>query len=231
MFSLQGKNAVVTGGGAVGSMGHGVAECLATQGCNVALVDLGADPFSDDPNKPQPERMAAAVASIEALGVRAVGITADCTVEAEVARAFDEAAAALGSVDISVACVGGGGTVAGRPVSTAGKVYTTIDHETEDYMAIVQITQFATFFTCRAAAQHMRAQGSGGRIIIIGSVMAEFAAKGSTAYSGSKAAIKQMGKVMAHELGSEGITVNTIQPCATPPHPTPPHQPPRSFTS
>eukprot|EP01045_Picozoa_sp_COSAG04_P001617 COSAG04_NODE_55_length_30619_cov_12.038991_16_plen_98_part_00 len=63
-------------------------------------MDLGADPFSDDPNKPQPERMAAAVASIEALGVRAVGITADCTVEAEVARAFDEAAAALGSVDI-----------------------------------------------------------------------------------------------------------------------------------
>ena len=46
MFSLAGKNALVTGGGAVGSMGHGVAECLASQGANVCLVDLGADPFA-----------------------------------------------------------------------------------------------------------------------------------------------------------------------------------------
>jgi NAD(P)-dependent dehydrogenase (short-subunit alcohol dehydrogenase family) len=42
--------------------------------------------------------------------------------------------------------------------------------------------------------------------------MSNFAAVGSTAYSGSKAAIQQMGKVMANELGGEGITVNTIQP-------------------
>jgi NAD(P)-dependent dehydrogenase (short-subunit alcohol dehydrogenase family) len=40
MFSLSGKNALVTGGGAVGSMGHGVAVCLARQGANVCLVDL-----------------------------------------------------------------------------------------------------------------------------------------------------------------------------------------------
>ena len=46
------------------------------------------------------------------------------TQEAEVDRAFAEAAAGLGSVDIAVACVGGGGTVDGKPVSTAGQVYT-----------------------------------------------------------------------------------------------------------
>jgi NAD(P)-dependent dehydrogenase (short-subunit alcohol dehydrogenase family) len=79
-------------------------------------------------------------------------------------------------------------------------------------MGILALTQFATFYTCREAAKHMRSQGGGGRIIIIGSVMSEFAAVGSTAYSGAKAAIKQMGKVMANELGEHGITVNTIQP-------------------
>ena len=68
-------------------------------------------------------------------------------------RAFAEAAAALGSVDISVACVGGGGTVDGKPVSTAGRAYTVASHSTEDYVGIVKLTQFATFFTCRAAAQ------------------------------------------------------------------------------
>ena len=106
MFSLKGKAALVTGGGAIGSMGHGVAECLAKQGADVALVDLGADPFAADPNAPVPERMAEAVASIEALGVRCIGIKADVTVESEVERIFAETAAAFGSVDISVACVG-----------------------------------------------------------------------------------------------------------------------------
>ena len=87
-------------------MGHGVAECLAKQGADVALVDLGADPVAADPNAPVPERMAEAVASIEALGVRCIGIKADVTVESEVERIFAETAAAFGSVDISVACVG-----------------------------------------------------------------------------------------------------------------------------
>lgn len=87
-------------------MGHGVAECLAKQGADIALVDLGADPFAEDPTAPVPTRMADAVVSIEALGVRCIGITADVTVESEVEHAFAETAAAFGSVDISVACVG-----------------------------------------------------------------------------------------------------------------------------
>ena len=157
--------------------------------------------------------MADAVASVEALGDgRCIGITADCTVESEVERAFAETAAAFGSVDIAVACVGGGGTVQGKAVSTAGKSYTVAEHSTEDYMGILALTQFATFYTCREGARRMKEQGGGGRIIIIGSVMSNFAATGSAAYSGAKASIKQMGKVMANELGGFGITVNTIQP-------------------
>jgi NAD(P)-dependent dehydrogenase (short-subunit alcohol dehydrogenase family) len=83
----------------------------------------------------------------------------------------------------------GGGTVQGKAVSTAGKEYTVVDHSTEDYMGILALTQFATFFTCREAAKRMRAQGDGGRIIIIGSVMSNFAAKGSAAYSGEQQSI------------------------------------------
>ena len=68
-------------------LGLGRAGCLNESGWSTAAAKAVND------------RMAAAVASIEALGVRAVGITADCTVEAEVAHAFDKAAAALASVD------------------------------------------------------------------------------------------------------------------------------------
>ena len=213
MFSLSGKNALITGGGAVGSMGHAVALCLARQGCNICLVDIDVDLFAAENNATeQASPLDAAVASLSEFGRLTMGVRADCTQEKEVERAFSLAIAKLGSVDIAVACVGGGGLVKGKQVKTAGNYTDVADQTTEEYMKILSTTQFSTYFTCRCAASHMRDRGQGGRIVIIGSVMANMAAKGSTAYSGSKAAIRQMGKVMANELGGVGVTVNTIQP-------------------
>jgi NAD(P)-dependent dehydrogenase (short-subunit alcohol dehydrogenase family) len=206
MFSLKGKNALVTGAGAVNSMGYGVAECLLRQGANVCLVDVDRDSIGSFSGLQE------AVDSLSHFGHKVTGIVADCTQQAEVERAFDEAVMALGSVDIAVACVGGGGMVKGRAVKTAGNYTSVATQEWDEYNAILRTTQFSTYFTCQAAARRMLTRPGYGRIIIIGSVMANFAAKGSTAYSGSKAAIRQMGKVMAHELGDAGITVNTIQP-------------------
>ena len=83
----------------------------------------------------------------------------------------------------------------------------------------------------------MLRQGSGGRIIVIGSVMSDMGRPGSAACeapttsplcasvplsvalgvdTASKAAVKQFAKVLASELGPAGITVNTIQPSAHP---------------
>ena len=78
----------------------------------------------------------------------------------------------------------------------------------DDYLKTTTTTQFSSWHTAQCAAQRMAAQGSGGRIILIGSVMADMAAPGASTYSASKAAIKQLGRSMANELGSEGITVN-----------------------
>ena len=48
--------------------------------------------------------------------------------------------------------------------------------------------------------------------MLIGSVESNFATPGQAAYSGAKAAVVQMGKTLAHELGGQGITLNTVQP-------------------
>ena len=78
----------------------------------------------------------------------------------------------------------------------------------DDYLKTTTTTQFSSWHTAQCAAQRMAAQGSGGRIILIGSVMADMAAPGASTYSASKAAIKQLGRSMANELGSQGITVS-----------------------
>ena len=58
----------------------------------------------------------------------------------------------------------------------------------------------------------MKAQGdAGGKIVVIGSIMADFSAPNAAAYSSAKAALRQMAKTAACELGPLGINVNVIQ--------------------
>ena len=80
LFSLAGKSAVVTGA-REGSMGHGIALALAELGANVCVCEL-------------PDRLAsldATVAGIEAHGVRALAIGADCTNRADIEAMFTQA--------------------------------------------------------------------------------------------------------------------------------------------
>ena len=93
-----------------------------------------------------------------------------CVVLGQVERVFDEAELALGgSIEITVACVGGGGLVKDKAVKTAGAYTDVADQQTDEYMAILATTQFSTYYTARAAARRMRSRGFG-RILIIGSV-------------------------------------------------------------
>jgi 3-oxoacyl-[acyl-carrier protein] reductase len=66
------------------------------------------------------------------------------------------------------------------------------------------------FYTLRAAGKTLE---NNGRIIVLGTI-AKFGAPHVVAYSSSKAAVETMANVAAQELGSKGITVNTIHPGA-----------------
>lgn len=194
-------------------MGWGIAVALAQQGANVAVCELPT----------QSAALERTVAELASLGVQTFSTVADVTVREQVEALFDGARAVLGSIDIVVATVGG------NPPPKSGEEE-TVHHNSEDYdetaaeassilglswdqyLRTTATTQFSAWHTAQVAARHMVAQGEGGRIVLIGSVMADIAAPGASTYSSSKAAIRQLGRTMANELGRHNINVNIVQP-------------------
>lgn len=82
----------------------------------------------------------------------------------------------------------------------------------EQFEAIMRTNVTAVFLTVQAAVPLM---GEGGAIVLNGSVMRELGRPGSAAYSASKAAISGLARVLAAELVTRGIRVNTVIPGAT----------------
>ncbi|MER6139199.1 3-oxoacyl-ACP reductase family protein [Streptomyces sparsogenes] len=184
-MTLDGKAALVTGGSR--GIGEAVALGLAEEGADVALTYHS--------NK---ERAASVVDRIKALGRRAWAVQADSADPEAVREAVAGAAAEFGRLDILVNNAGAG--VLG-PVG---------DLTLEDVDRVLAVNVRAPFLAAQAAAQHL---GEGGRIINIGSCMAERVAfPGGSLYSMSKSAMTGLTKALARELGPRGITVNLVHP-------------------
>ena len=127
----------------------------------------------------------------------------DCSDERSVAALFERAQAALGPVTIAVPAVGGAGVLPSGELNMESKGPNSepVHEEAWDKtMRILQGTQLTAVLTARAAAAAMVAHGGGGSIVLIGSIMANSAAAGTAAYTISKAAVRKLGEVMAHEL-------------------------------
>lgn len=71
---------------------------------------------------------------------------------------------------------------------------------------------WGTWHCTQLAARQMIGQGGGGNVVTITSVMSEYTAPGSSAYSGAKAALNAMTRTWASELAPHGIRVNAIEP-------------------
>ncbi|MEV6421212.1 3-oxoacyl-ACP reductase family protein [Streptomyces sp. NPDC051662] len=182
---LHGKAAFVTGGSR--GIGEAVAIRLAEDGADVALT-----------YQHSAERAAEVVDRIKALGRRALAIRADSADATAVHDAVDRAAAEFGRLDI---LVNNAGTGAMGPVEemTLG-----------DVDRVLGVNVRAPFLTSQAVLRHM---SEGGRIVTIGSCMAERAAfPGGALYAMSKTALTGLTKALARELGPRGITANLIHP-------------------
>jgi 3-oxoacyl-[acyl-carrier protein] reductase len=186
--TLSGKNALVTGG----SRGIGAATVrrLATDGAAVAFTYVASD-----------EKAAALVAEIEADGGEALAIKADSADPKALKRAVMETASRSGRLDI---LVNNAGILLRGPVD---------GFSLEDFDHMLAVNVRAVFVAVQAAVARM---GEGGRIITIGSVTADRSAfPGASVYSMTKAAVAALTRGMARDLGSRGITVNTVQPGPT----------------
>jgi 3-oxoacyl-[acyl-carrier protein] reductase len=186
--SLSGKSAMVTGG----SRGIGAATVrrLAADGAAVAFTYAASD-----------RKAAALVAEIEADGREAFAIKADSADPQAVQRAVTETANRFGHLDILVNNAG---------ILLRGHVD---EFSLADFDRMLAVNVRAVFVAVQAAVAHMRA---GGRIITVGSVTADRSGfAGASVYSMTKAAVAALTRGMARDLGSRGITVNTVQPGPT----------------
>jgi len=187
MFSLQGRVALVTG--ASSGLGQQFARALADNGAAVALVARRV------------ERLGELQKSIEAAGGRAVAIEADVTDRAAMARAFDAAEKAFGTVTILV-------NNAGIAQSSTRAIEVT----PEEWRKVISVDLDAVFHNAQEAARRMLAAGKPGAIINISSVLGFGVSKGVAAYATAKAAVIQITKALAVELAFKGVRVNAIAP-------------------
>ncbi|HVJ53834.1 MAG TPA: 3-oxoacyl-ACP reductase family protein [Aliidongia sp.] len=188
MANLVGKRALVTG--ASRGIGAAIAVALAKDGADIAIT------YSSSKEKAE-----AVVREIQALGRCAVAIAADSADAAAVRASVAHAVEALGGLDI---LVNNAGIARGGPLEAMSL---------EDIDAILDVNIRSVVLASQAAIPHL---GQGGRIINIGSCLAERVAfPGISVYSMSKSALISLTKGLARDLGPRGITVNIVHPGPT----------------
>jgi 3-oxoacyl-[acyl-carrier protein] reductase len=186
---LAGKVALVTGAGR--GMGQVIARRLADDGATVVVHYASSRSGANE-----------TVRAIEAAGGRAVAYQADIGRREQVVAMFSAIDRDPGQIDIVVNSSG---------VSGGGKL-TELDDDQLAWM--LGINMLGPLYVASEAAKRL---GEGGRIINIGSTLAEFPIGGAGVYSATKAALKSFTESWAKELGAQGVTVNTVIPGATSP--------------
>jgi len=185
LFRLDGKVAVITGGAR--GIGQAYAIGLAEAGADIALVDV--IPMDETAGK------------IKALGRNVATFTADLSKGDVIAGPLiADIVAKLGGVDI---LVNNAGIIRREPFT---------EHSAKNWNDVLGINLSTPFFLSQAAAKQMIAQGRGGKIINIASMLSFQGGILVPGYAASKGAIKSLTMLMANELAKHGICVNAIAP-------------------
>ena len=184
-MGLEGKVVLVTGSSK--GLGRAIVLQLAAQGADVVINYSRDDAAADDVRK-----------AAEAYGVRALTVQADVSRVEGIQDLYDAAVTEFGRVDVVVA--NAGMEKVNVPVS---------DVTEEDFDLLFRVNTKGPFFVLREAARWI---ADNGRIITISSNTTTVPQVGVGLYGTSKVATGYLVRVMALELGSRGITVNTVVP-------------------
>jgi 3-oxoacyl-[acyl-carrier protein] reductase len=182
MFDLTGRAALVTG--ASGGIGGAIARALHGAGATVGLSGTREGPLQE---------LAAE------LGGRAHVLPCNLADPEALAALPKQAAEAMGSLDILVNNAG----------ITRDQLFMRMSDE--DWEQVLAVNLTAVMRLSRAAIRGMM-KARWGRIINIGSVVGATGNPGQANYAAAKAGLVGMGKAIAAEVASRGITVNTVAP-------------------
>ncbi|WP_416412640.1 2-dehydro-3-deoxy-D-gluconate 5-dehydrogenase KduD [Pantoea sp. App145] len=183
-FCLEGKVALVTGCNT--GLGQGMALGLAQAGCDIIGV-----------NRAGPDDTAEKVIT---LGRRFWSIQADLTQPSTVPHIVEQAVAQAGHIDILV--------------NNAGIIRRedALNFSEKDWDDVMNINSKSLFFLSQQVARQFIAQGRGGKIINIASMLSFQGGIRVPSYTASKSAVMGLTRLMANEWAKHGINVNAIAP-------------------
>jgi len=184
---LKNKIALVTG--AAGAIGYGICQGLLENGCHLAATDLPGKKLDDF------------VADLKQIGGECVmGVPIDVTDKDSVVRGFESVIQAWGGIDIVV-------VNAGIPLISFLK-----DIDLDAFRRLEKVNVEGALLTLAEAARLFILQGTGGDIIIISTKNVPSPGAGFGAYSATKAACHQLGRIASIELAQYGVRVNMVAP-------------------
>lgn len=184
---LRNKIALVTG--AAGAIGYGICRGLLENGSHLAASDLPGeklDRFTADLKQTAADRV--------------MGVPIDVTDNESVVKGLEAIIKAWGGIDILVVNAG------------IAMVSHLKEMELEAFRKLEKVNVEGALLTLREMARHFIAQGTGGDIIIVSTKNVPSPGAGFGAYSATKAACHQLGRIASIELAQYGVRVNMVAP-------------------
>jgi len=186
---LKNKVALVTG--AAGAIGYGICVGLLENGCYLAATDLPS------------EKLDNLTADLkETAGEHVIGAALDVTDKASVTQGFEKIIQTWGGIDIVVVNAG------------IAMVSPLKEMDLDLFRKLEKVNIEGALLTLSEAAHRFILQGIGGDIIIISSKNVPSPGAGFGAYSATKAACHQLGRIASIELAQYGVRVNMVAPDA-----------------
>ena len=186
---LENKVALVTG--AAGAIGYGICRGLLENGCHLAATDLPGDKL---------DSFAAELK--KTCGDRVIAVPLDVTDRVSVTQGIESIIQTWGGIDIVVINAG---------IAT---VFHLKEMDFDAFRRLEKVNVEGALLTLSEIANHFILQGTGGDIIVISSKNVFSPGAGFGAYSATKAACHQLGRIASVELAQYGVRVNMVAPDA-----------------
>jgi len=197
-FDLEGKTAIVTGGGT--GLGKAICHALASAGADIVVASRSPGPINET------------AAEVKRIGVQSIAVPTDITISGHVDDLINRTLEAFGRIDILINNAGIARGIEPSPRDSQPKLPGPIWELTDDHWHTALDTNLTGAFYCsRAVARHMMKKKRG-KVINMSSLAGVRAARGLYTYCTAKAGVIMFTKTLAMTLAEHNIQVNCIAP-------------------